>query len=563
MENEMRNLFFTAMLLAVLSCGSEPVPGEPGAVITVQGRSVLADDVISNFELHRGDSMAVNVLRDNILARELFLAHARELGYGDDREVQRLVHERRREILQGAWLSSELDKVSLPDGTVRDFCNKLGTGVNYTALSLQDSLLMDSIAALVYGGEDLSRLAAEFGMDPVTRNSAGKIRITDRLYANLMDLDHLTDLIPGSITGPFSVPIGYRIIQVDSVWTYDPEPLEVDSQRIGSMLLARHREIRKQFVEDSLKTANNVTVDPEVIHMIAERGDGSAFVPFDDQEYSLIAVSWDGGSRDVYSVTRNIVSLPGYLPRETQNPVWLADYAERLAMFDIEMELALQAGLDTVENTARQLEVKELETLLDYYYEQRIAPLLQPDSVLMQEVYMELRDENPVIESRVFNVLFLAGADKIDSARNIMESGGDMIENSGNFEVFPPILADGEEYVTVPITRAMVPETDRENLFSLEVGEETLIALNDTTSLWFRLLSVNPEHTPEFEEIRDLVFSTAEQRLEMEVIGGLVDSLEAVYHPYVDHEFFKEFYIPAEPDTASAAGEAQEVTDAL
>ena len=555
--------FCTAILLTVLGCGSEPVPGEPGAVITVQDRSVLADDVRSNFERHRGDSTAVDVLRDNILARELFLAHASELGIGNDREVQRLIHERRREILQGAWLSYELDKVTLSPGAVRDFWSDLGTGVGYTALSLTDSLLMDSIADLVYRGEDLSRLATEFGLENLTRSTGGNIQIPDRLYANLMDLDHLTDPVPGDIIGPFSVPVGYRIIRVDSVWTYDPEPFEADSERIGSMLLARQREIRKQFVEDSLKTGNNVTVDPEVMEMIAERGDGSAFLPFSEEELSLTAVTWDGGSRDVYSVTENILHLPGYLPRETRNPVWLAEYAERLAMFDIEMDLALQAGLDTVAHTAKQLEVKELETILDNYYDQRIAPALQPDSALLQDVYMELRENNPVVESRVFNVLFLAGEDKIQAAMDIMESGGDMMENADDFEVFPPILANGEEYTTVPITRAMVPETDRENLFGLETGEETTVALSDSTSLWFKLVTVNPEHLPEFDEIRELVFSTAEQRLEMEVIGGLVDSLKAVYHPYVDYEFFQEFYVPAEPDTASAAGEAQEVTDAL
>jgi len=565
MEIPMRTLYclIPILLFTLLSCGSEPVPGEPGAVITVQDRSVLADEVADNFELHRGDTTSVNVLRDNILARELFLAHARELGYEADREVQRLVHERRREILQSAWLSYELDRETLPQGTVMDFWNGLGTGVRYTGLSLSDSLLMDSIADLVVGGEDLSLLAEEFGMDNITRTTRGNIQITDVLYANLLDLDYLADPVPGDVIGPYPVPIGYRILRVDSVWTYEPESFQADSQRIESMLLSRQREIRKQFVEDSLKVASNVTVNMEIMELIAERGDGYTFVPFTDEELDMTAVSWDGGTRDVFSVTRNISNLPGYLPRQTDNPQWLAEYAERLAMFDIEMELALQAGLDTVASTARQLEVKELETLLDHYYENRIAPSLQPDSALLNEVYLEIRENNPVHESRVYLVLFLSSIDKVAAARGIMESGGDMIDNSDNFEIFPPILADGEEFTTVPITRAMVPEADRDILFGMETGEETLVALNDTTSLWFRLVSVNPEHIPEFSEIRDRVLNLAEQRLETEVIGGLVDSLEAVYHPYVDYGFFEEFYVPAETDTVSTEGETQEVTDAL
>lgn len=554
---------YAASLMALISCGSETGPGEPGAVITVQGRSVLADDVSSSFETYRGDTTSVNVLRDNILARELFLAHARELGFDEDREVQRLIHERRREILQSAWLSSELDKVSLEEGMVRSFWNDLGTGVAYTALTLRDSLLMDSVSALVHEGGDLSELARTFGLEDLTRTTAGYIQIPDRLYANLMDIDYLENPVPGNVIGPFPVPIGNRIIRIDSVWTYEPERFENDSLSIQAMLLARHRELRKQFVEDSLKTARNVTVNMEAIDLLSSRGNGIDFQPFTDEEQNITVVEWDGGSRDIYSVYMNIINLPGYLPRETDDPYWLVDYARRLAMFDIEMELGLSAGLDTVEEVADRLEVKELETLLDSYYEQIIAPAMQPDSALLHEIYLEIREDEPIQETRIFNVLFLPGTDRIQAAEELMANGGDMLENPDEFEIFPPILATGEQYVTIPISRAMVPEADRESLFGLEPGEETLVAVNDTTSLWFRLITVNPEHIPEFGELRDRVLSVAEQRLETEVIGGLVDSLEAVYHPYVDQEFFRGFYTPAESDSITTADETEEVTDAL
>ena len=56
----------------------------------------------------------------------------------------------------------------------------------------------------------------------------------------------------------------------------------------------------------------------------------------------------------------------------------------------------------------------------------------------------------------------------------------------------------------------------------------------------------------------------AEERLEIEIIGGLVDSLEAVYHPYIDNEFFMEFYVPSEEaDTTAVSQGSEEVTDAL
>lgn len=567
MESVLKNLLTAVAVLTVIisGCGSAPSPGEPGAVITVNGRSVLAEDISHSFEPYQGDSASVNALRDNIIARELFIAHARELGYQNDREVQRLVHERTREIMQAEWLSSQLGLVVSDEQEVREFWETLGIGVTYNALSLRDSLLMDSIAVLVSGGEDLSGFATVLGLDNITRSTGGLITIPDRHYANIMDLPYLVNPVPGEIVGPYPVPIGYRILQIDSVWTYAPEPFEVDSQRIASLLLARHREQRKQFVEDSLKTASEVTVNLEAMDLMASRGTetGYDFLPFSEEEEAIIAVTWAGGSRDIYSVIRNIESLPGYLPRETRNSGWLAEYAERLAMFDIEMQLGIEAGLDTVDTIARQLEIKELETLLDHYYEQIIAPNIEPDSAMIQEIYMEMREDNPVLETRVFNVLFLSELNRITAAEEVMESGGDMMALADDFEIFPPILEQGESYTTVPISRAMVPEEDRETLFSLEIGGEALVALNDTTALWFRVISTNPEHLPELDEIRDRVISAAGMRMETVVIGGLVDSLEAAYHPYIDEAFFQGFYAPVEVDSTSAASDSEEVTDAL
>ncbi len=184
----MKYLIIVLTLSVLAGCGSNPRPEVPGAVISVAGRSVLDSEVAGSFEEHRGDSTAVTVLRDNILARELFLAHAEELGAYDDPEVQRMLHERRREILQNAWVAHELDKVESDYEEVREFWETLGTGVRYTALALRDSLLMDSVATMVREGEHLSVFAVEFGLEDITRSTAGRIEISDRNYANIMDL---------------------------------------------------------------------------------------------------------------------------------------------------------------------------------------------------------------------------------------------------------------------------------------------------------------------------------------------------------------------------------------
>lgn len=561
----MKYLMIVLLPLVLAGCGSNPRPEVPGAVISVGGRSVLDTDVAASFEEYRGDSTAVTVLRDNILARELFLAHAEDLGAYNDPEVQRMLHERRREILQNAWVAQELDKVESDYEEIREFWETLGTGVRYTALALRDSLLMDSVATMVRSGEHLSVFAAELGLEDITRSTAGRIETPDRNYANMMDLDHITDPAEGEIIGPFTVPVGYRILQIDSVWTYEPAPFQEDSARIASMLLARAREERKKFAEDSLRTAHGIEVNPEVIEILVSRAteDARSYQPFSEEEEELIAVTWDGGTRTAYSVYRNAMNLPGYLPRNTASYQWTRDYAEQLALYDIEMQEAEELGLDTLEGNATRLRRKEMETVLDHYYDLVIEPRIEVDSVLINQVYTEIREDFPVPESRVFNVLYLPDQSRIDTAEAMLEAGENILEAADRFETFPPILEEGESYRTVPLQRSMVPEDVREILFALTPGEETIVPLNETSGLWFSLLSIEPGHIPELGEIRDRVLSAAGQRVETQVIEGLVDSLEAVYHPYVDEDFFLEYLIPLETPEVSEPENAEEVTDAL
>jgi hypothetical protein len=546
--------------LVFSACGTSPRPGAAGAVITVGDRSVFADNVTESFERFRGDTLSINVLKDNILARELFIAHAIELGFRDDREVQRLIHERTREILQTEWTAFVTGQVESDTSAVREFWQLMGTGVAYTCFYHNDSLVMDSVLALTRGGTDLSVFSMELGMDEILKQSRGLIVTEDIQFANTSDVEHLRGASVGDLIGPYPVPAGFRLIQIDSIWTYTPASFETESPRISAMLLARDRESRKQFLEDSLKTAYNVQTDMDVINLMCENADerGAMFGAFQPEQEELIAVTWNGGSRTLFSVAENITGLPGFLPRSTDDALWLSDYAKRLALFDIEMAEAILFGLDTIPETARRIEAKEWETVLDKYYEMVIVPRITPDSILCQEIYLAIRNDNPVLESRVYDVLFLENNDRIQAAEAMMASGEDVLAAREQFAFFPPILAEGEETTTVPLTRSMIPENDTDALFNLEPGAEVIVALSDSTALWFRLAGINEEHIPSFEEVRNLVMNEANQQMETAAIEALVDSLSEVYHPYVDEAFFEGFYVPA-PSDSTNTGSAQEV----
>jgi hypothetical protein len=554
-------LISTVAIIVLSACGSDAGTVPDGAVIAAGDRAVFPEDITESFERYRGDTTSVDIFKENIIARELFICHAIDLGLDEDREVVRLTHERSRELLQAQYLSFSLDQVELDSGVVRDFWETMGTGISYTCFYHEDSLVADSVCTMVKNGEDLSRFAVEIGMDEIIRQTRGNITLDDRNFSNVMDYPYLITAVPGDVIGPFPVTLGWRLLHIDSTWTYEPEPFESDSQRIGAMLLARSRETRKKFLEDSLKTAYHVQVNYDALNIMQERSDslGYSFGAFLPEEEEMEVVSWDGGSRNLFSVAENIQGLPGYLPRYTKNLQWLDDYARRLALFDIEMEEAIVLGLDTAPDIARQLNSRHWENLLDKYYEVIISPEVQPDSTTLNEIYLEVRDDHLVPESRVFNVLFLKNAERIQAAQEMMSSGGDVLAAKDEFETFPPVVAEGEETLSIPFRREMIPEGDRESLWALVPGEEAVVSLSDTTALWFRLETVLDEHVATFEDIKDLVNAEARQRAETGVIQALVDSLSEEYHLYVDQEFFESFYVPLEADSTSETESSMEV----
>ncbi len=555
-------LLISMFAVAVLSaCGSGAGSVPDGAVIAVGDRAIFPEDIAESFERYRGDTTSVDIFKENVIARELFICHAIDLGLDEDREVVRLTHERSRELLQGQYISFALDQVQLDSEAVREFWGTMGTGISYTSFYHKDSLVADSVRTLVLNGEDLSRIAAEISMDQMASQLRGINTYEDVNYSNAIDYPYLATAEPGDVIGPFPAVTGWRLLHIDSIWTYEPEPFDSDSQRIGTTLLARSREARKKFLEDSLKTAYHVQVNTAALNIMQERADslGRSFEAFLPEEEELEVVSWDGGSRNLFSVSENILGLPGYYPKNTNNIRWLHDYATRLALFDIEMQEAIALGLDTVPDVASQLNSKHWENLLDKYYEVVISPEIHPDSTAMNEIYLEIRDDHLIPESRIFNILLLKNEEKIQAARNMMSSGEDVLAAMDQFETFPPVLAEGEETLSVPLTRNMIPEGDRETLWALVPGEEAVVSLADTTALWLRLETVQDEHIATFDDIRGLVASEARQRAETAVIQALVDSLSEEYHLYVDQEYFEGYYVPVEADSTSEAESSMEV----
>ncbi|MEA3266428.1 MAG: hypothetical protein U9P42_05725, partial [Candidatus Fermentibacteria bacterium] len=225
-------IFSAGFVLLFSSCGQGLADGTDGAVISVGERAVFPENVGESFERYRGDTLSVDIFRENIIARELFIAHALDLGLDNDREVVRLSHERAREILQAQWLSHSLDQVQIRQEDVLHFWETMGSGIAYTCFYHEDSMLMDSVLTLVEDGESLSGIVAELGMDPVLRQTEGHISIPDVNYSNLMDHEYLVTAGAGDIIPPFPVTLGWRMLQIDSTWTYTPDPFESDSQRI-------------------------------------------------------------------------------------------------------------------------------------------------------------------------------------------------------------------------------------------------------------------------------------------------------------------------------------------
>ncbi len=541
-------VLIAAVLLAV-SCGG---PGE-GAVVRAGDRELHADDIAHVFEDVRGDSAQVNHLVNSIVSRELILLDADSRGIFDLPETQRILYEKEREILTGSYYEYILSMVHASEDTVRALFDQLGTTVWYTKLVSEDSLTADSLRSLALSGSDFTLLVSENTIDLFFPETGGRNQNVDRMLTPNDDRAFIMNLEVGEISTPGRIASGWVIIRLDSTMTKPPHSWEETAPWLENYIEAHLREEYKVFLEDSLRIAHNLTVTPGTGKIIASYALDRLgnHTEYTEEDAWSPAFTWDEGERPMIWLAENIMSMPQFLPRDATDEVWVEEYCLTLGLYDIMRVNAIEAGLDTVPETAAVINRNRSRYVLDIYHADVIAPRIEVTEEQIQRLFEENLDQFMLSEGRVFSTVSAIGEDQIDLLQNIVSDGGDPFERLDDLTSSQSLLAPGESLLTIPITLLDVPEQFQELLFGADYGEVVVCSTSVSSRVVFRLEEELPERPNTFEAVERQLRSMAFIELEEEVVLGLVDSLEAVYAPVIDWDYFREFYEPGDSDEES------------
>ncbi len=538
---------FTLFIL-VAGCGGrsqeESSPADDRVVLEVEGETVAAGELAAMLENFRGDSMMVERGVDNLVNRFLILQDARDRGLDTTREFSLYAWEREREKIQTVWLEWILDrKVALPPDTVENFYSRMGENVLYTVISVDDRALSDSLRQLVMRGEDMNLLAQEFSTNRVEAARQGVVGPLDRMQVAPVDARLMEGLQPGEVSPVDSSRKGWTFLRIDSLFQYEPPPLDELRDVLGGRIRSRMQMDYKEVLFDSLRTAWEFRIEEGMPQLLAShfpRGSRD-YEPFTPEEEEMQAYSFEGGGRTVYQLAENIRNLPSAPDTDPSDPEWIERYAGLLGLYDILAMEARREGMDTLPETVNYLRPRLNDHLLDIYYEEVIQPRLVSGEEEMLEVFQQYRDSLVVPETRVFRVVNAVGEQQLQLLDSIMGRGMEPFGLADEFTPVPSLLAPGEESLTRQIYSSEIPQPYRDIMFGADMEETVTCSVSEERVLVLKPLEINPERPATFEESRDEIAAMLLVEKEEEVLAALVDSLASVYHIEVDRDFIEGF----------------------
>ncbi len=556
----MRSLLAFAVLLPLISCGSK-IP--EGAVMMVGERVLFPEDVTLSMQRAGGDSSTVMVMRDNILARELFLQHAHDMGLDSIPNNVRRMYERRREVLQNAYLDHLLSGLTIVPEELAAFRDSLSIMVVYSAFYTADPAVLDTFMTRLGAGDDFNALVSEYAADAYIRETGGRLGPVSLARTNREDYAILRNLAPGQVGEPVVFRPGWRVLKLNELRNAAPDSAQLDEHELEMAFLALRRESIRISAQDSLCAAVGLEIHLDACSLIASRAgspDGD-YEPFTETEQEMTAISWNGGSRTLVSLANNITDLPPTIPRNVTDPVWVSEYAYWLGLYDAQAMVAAELGLDTLPEVAAQIERRQGETLLDQYYLTVLENRMILDEALLEQHYIAARDSITIPEKRVYVHVAAQGPEQVALLNSLFADGENPVSHSDRLTLIPQLSESQGSARTHPMDAAEFPEAFRERVMALEPGEAMVCSLETDFHVYFRLEEILPPHQPSLDEIRSILEPRVMAEVEVRVIEGLVDSLKEVYHPYIDEEFFRTFIAPADTTAATPSSDERREGD--
>lgn len=544
---------FIALPIIILFCACGPTVPE-GAVMVVGERVLYPEDVTSSMQRVAGDTTAVRVMVDNILARELFLQHASDLGLDSIPENQRKLYERRREILQNAYIGVQNSRITLDSAAFQAFKDSLPLMVEYSAFYSSESAMIESFMSRLEQGEDFNDLVSELSTDAFIRETGGRTGPVPLVRTSREDYAVLRNLSPGETGTPYLFRPGWRVLKLDDLRLVEGDAPILQDDELEMVFLSLSRESLRHRTQDSLATAVNLEINLEACSLLASRatsarGDHEPFAP---EEENMAAITWNGGSRSLSSLAGNIIELPGAIPRDARDPSWVSNYAFWIGLYDVQAMVATSMGLDTLPQNASMIRRRQAEALLDMYYLAVLDSRMVMDEELLEQHYLAVSDTMIVPEKRTFIHTAAQGDTQVQLLNDLFLEGTDPRQSAELLTLIPQLSASQGSALTRPMDISEFPEAYRERVLELEQGEAMICSLEAGFHVFFSLEEIIPAHRPLLEEIRSMLEPQVLAEVEVAVIAALVDSLKEVYHPYIDEEFFHSFNTPAD-STAEAS----------
>lgn len=199
------------------------------------------------------------MVRDELIAQELFVQEAERRGIGNGADVKRQIEEARRNILMRALVRDEVNSNAVSEAEVR---------AEYDRLARQEAdkeykarhILVDTeeeakdIIAKLEAGEDFESLAKQ-SKDPGSAENGGDLdwNTPDTFVKEFGDA--MVALEKGEITEtPVKTQFGFHVIRLDDVRDAEPPPLAEVSPQIRQQLERK----RIQDLQSKLREAARI-----------------------------------------------------------------------------------------------------------------------------------------------------------------------------------------------------------------------------------------------------------------------------------------------------------------
>ena len=559
----MKGLFALLGILC-LSAGCGQQHPEDAAII-VGSETILQDRLASALEPFHGDSLLVNLKVESLVNRLLVIQDAQARGFDTQPEFQRNRLELENKQLRQRWLEwILLEKVELPADTVEEFHSKLGTMVIYTSITLDDSILCDSLRQLVLDGNNMGNLVELFSIDSYEMAVRGSFGPMDLMQVSSDNIKLLQGLEAGDVSPMLSFDSNWRFLRIDSMFQDSVPPFEEISESISRQILGHLRNEYRQRLEDSLVTVYDLQITsgvPELVaeHAIDTRGN---FEPFSREQERIAAYTFAGGERSLLDLVEDIKNIPAFVSRAPMDHEWVESHCRTLGLYDIMAIEARKLQMDTLPEILSVINRQVSDELLDVYYINVIDPLIEPDSAQLRDMYEDSLPNLIISEQRIFKAVGAIGEDQLKTLQQILSEGEEPFNRLDDLTPLVDLVAPDETILTNPMTFNDIPPPWNEMLFGADLYGTVLCSLSVERVLVFGVEEIIPEHLATFDEARESLIEPARILNEEEVVSSLVDSLRSVYHIQLDREFIDGFIyadssigvVPSEPVSSDSQG---------